>query len=245
MTGFRGHRQLGSGEVFWLPGDPGVAFTRNKRYALSNGVLVAATDSVANAIFRPIRTVTMAAASVAFTKPRDLDPAAATHDTTLVPCVVDCPAGLSIQRGKVKNYADETVVSYTASTRAIACTTGFTADDYPNGALLIVTGGPGVGEWNVIEDYDHTGGAAELLLICHRKFSATLTTSTTFTVLAPTDANNGLGLWGRCDLADDDELDVSDGDDDGDYVITASWQDLYRYGRLGHLPYSNVAPIYT
>jgi len=245
LLGFPSHRYTGKGEVFWLPGDPGVTFTRRSRYALSNGVLVAATDSAANAIFRPIRTVTAAAASTPFTKPADLDPAAQTADTTLIPCEVDIPDGVALQRGKINGHADETVVDYTASTRAIGCTTGFGADDRPNGALVYVYEGPGIGEWNIVEDYDHADGASELLLICHRKFDATLTTSSKFIVLASQAAANGLTLWGRCDLADEDELDVTDGADDGDYVIAASWQDLQEYGSIGHLPFASVASIYT
>ena len=129
------------------------------------------------------------------------------------------------------NQFDETVVSYTAATRAVEMTTGFTADDYVNGALAYVYEGAGIGECNVIEDYDHTGGAAELLAIFHRPFNATLDTSTKMIILAgEAAASRGTGIFGRCESADQNNLTVNQGADDGDWVILMDWREA-----AGHL----------
>ena len=56
-------------ERMWLPGDPGVTFTKGEMCSLSGGVLIAGTDSAANAYFRVDKTVVSPAASQEFVKP--------------------------------------------------------------------------------------------------------------------------------------------------------------------------------
>ena len=240
-------RRTTSNEIMWLPGDPGVTFTKGQMCSLSGGVLIAGTDSAANAYFRVNKTVVCPAASQAFVKPSDMkDHRNEAKDKTLVQVEVMVPGGVPVYLGNIKNWCDETVVSYTASTRAIAETTGHTADDYPNGALVYIYEGPGIGEVNVVEDYDHTGGAAELLLILHRATSATLTTSTKFIVLSEDDTGaNGVTLFGRVDLADDDEIDVADGASDGDYVVYMDWRQAAHYLALGQVPIINRMALYS
>jgi len=233
-------------ETFFLPGDPGVTFTKGEMCSFSGGVLIRGTDSAANAYFRVDKTVVCPAASQEFPKPGDVvDHRALDKDKTLVQCTAMVGAGNPVYLANIVNWTDETVVSYTASTRAIAETTGHGADDRSNGALLYVWGGPGLGEVNLCEDYDHTGGAAELLLITHRKFAATLTTSSTYIVLAPTSGANGVGLFGRVDLSDEDQIDVADGADDGDYVVYCDWRQIGHYLALGQLPIINRTALYT
>jgi len=239
-------RKTSANEVMFLPGDPGVTFTKGDLCTLSGGVLILGTDSAANGVFRVDKTVVCPAATQEFVMPSDVqDHRALDKDKTLVQVQVMVPDGAPVYLGNIKNWTDETVVSYTASTRAIAETTGHGADDRPNGALVYVYEGPGIGEVNVVEDYDHTGGAAELLLITHRKFKATLTTSSKYIVLAPTTAANGVGLFGRVDMADNDEIDVKDGADDGDYVIYCDWRMIGHYLALGQVPIINRMSLYS
>ena len=253
LARFEPHRQIGRGEVFWLPGDPGVTFTRGNAYIYTDGVLVAASDSSAGPHFYPTRTVTCAAASTPFTKPADLkEHDNATDETTLIPCTVGgLNAGTDVKLANYVNYQDETVVSYTASTRAIAMTTGLGADDRSQGSLVFIYEGPGAGEWNVIESYDHSGGAAALLMVCHRPFSATLTTSSKFIVLGSAAGDNPLHQFQRADLdAATGDIDCVDGggaagltDGDGDLMVCASWQDLGEYGAIGQLPVINANSV--
>ena len=230
----------------FLPGDPGVTYTKGELCSFSNGVLIAGTDSAANAVFRVDKTVVCPAATQEFVKPADIiDYRDTDIQKTLVQCTVMVTGGAPVYLANIKNYQDETVVSYDAATRAVEETTGHGADDRPNGALVYVYEGPGIGEVNIIEDYDHTGGAAELLLTMHRKFAATLTTSSKYIVLASTAAANAVSLFGRVDLADADEIDVADGGDDGDYVVYCSWHHIAHYLALGQLPIINRMALYT
>lgn len=241
------HRFTSKYEQFLLPGDPGVTFTRGQMCSLSGGVLIAGTDSAANAYFRVEKTVVCPAATQEFVMPSDVkDSRDEDKDKTLVLVTCMVGDGVPVYLANIKNWCDETVVSYTASTRAIAETTGHTADDYPNGALCYVYEGPGIGEVNVVEDYDHTGGAAELLLICHRKFKATLTTSSKLIILAEDDTGaNAVSLFGRVDLADDDEIDCADGASDGDYVVYCDWRQVAHWLALGQLPIINRMALYS
>jgi hypothetical protein len=231
-------RIAGEREIFWLPIDPGVTATRGKPYVMSDGVLVAASDSSAGPYFYPDRTVVGSAASNAFTKPADLKVTDnADTELTLVPCTTDLQAGTSIRLANYMNYADESVTSWTASTRTLVVVTGFDTNDYPNGALAYVYEGPGIGEWNIVEDYVH----ASLSVVFHRNFTATLTTDSKVVFLAPAAADNFLCLFGRCDFDSAiGDLDVSDGADDGDLIIAAGWQDLAEFGAIGQLPFVNA-----
>ena len=246
QTSLTGFREMGSSmgdEVFLIPGDPGVTFTKGELATISGGVLIDATDSLAPPQFQVVRTTICPAATQAFPKPSaQYNAGLADVDKTLVPVRwLNNMAGKPIMAGKLYGYSDETVVSYTANTRAIACTTGFGADDYANGALLYVYEGPGIGEVNVVEDYDHTGGAAELLLICHRAFTATLTTSSKFIVLAGASDANNVGMFSRMDIYDADQVDVVDGYDDGDFRVFGDWSAVGEQLKKGWLPFVTVA----
>jgi len=236
LKGFEWEREVALGEMLWIPGDPGVTFTEGDLVEISNGVLVVGTDSGANMIGRVDKTVVCPAAETAFPMPGNAYWAGDTsEEKTLIPMRPLIPVGTPVLKATFAGQQDETVVSYTAATRAIACTTGFGADDRPNGALLYVYEGPGKGEVNVVEDYDHTGGAAELLLICHRAFRTTLTTSSKFIVLSQTSGAVAMGFFGRLDsdAMADGKLDLTDGQDDGDFTIFMDFRKAAYY--LGNL----------
>lgn len=241
QVGLKKFRTIGESEVLHVPVDPGVTVIRDNLYSVSGGVLIAVTDSLATPHLRADKGRVVPAATQPFPKSSDfLANADDAEAKTLVGMKISAPAGTDILEAKIKSIADETVVSYVSATRAVECTTGFGADDRPNGALAYVYEGPGIGEVNVVEDYDHTGGAAELLLIFHRKFKATLTTASKFIVFGSTAAANSIGFFGRMDAIDSDELDILDGIDDGDYVVCGSWKDIAILAAKGHLP---VVPI--
>lgn len=234
QTGVRVHRRVADKEILLLPGDPGVTFYKNDYVAQSGGVLIAATDSLANAIGRVVKTTVCPAATQAFPIPgpgggiSDLDGEAA---KTLIPIEVDVPAGVKVMRWPITGYCDETVVSYTASTRAVALTTGFGTDNYGIGALAFVYEGTGKGELNIVEDYDHADGAAELLCIFHRAFNATLdTTSKLIFLTGKNAASDGRScILGRMDIYDKDQMHVDDGYDDGNYITFMDFMDAANH----------------
>lgn len=245
--GFEHLRQTSGEEIFWLPGDPGVTFTEGDEVANSNGVLILATDSLANTIGQVAKSVVSPAATQNFPRAADFDPVRyETEDKCLVPVRLRVPGNVKVSKATFKNHKDDTVITYDAATRAIACTTGFAADDYPNGGLLYVYEGPGAGEVNIVEDYDHTGGAAELLLICHRAFKATLTSASKFIVVSgEAVATRGVHLLGRIDGADSNELDAADGADDGDYVVVADWRSIAKFLKNLTLPVIHRSALFT
>lgn len=225
------HRSIGPDEIFYAAGDPGDTVGHGNALICSagEGVLDLCGDSEVPFAMAQ-KKVVMAANTTAFPKPADFDPASDASNT-LVPVKILGSAGVPIYHATFAGQTDDTVVSYTASTRAIAATTGCAADDRPNGGILYVYSGPGAGEMNIVEDYDHSGGAAALLTICHRAFATTLTTSSLYIVLYGEAAGSrGISPFGgRIDLADHDNLDVTDGANDGDWVTVLSWESGPKY----------------
>jgi hypothetical protein len=227
------HRYIADSEVIYVPGDPGDTFTRDHP-AIANvaaagvGVIDEASDSSASMIGMVAKTTVCPAATQGFPLPGAFLPRKGDAESlTLVPVRPRVAAGTPVYKASFANHWDDTVVSYTAATRAIACTTGMSADDYPNGGLLYVYEGTGAGQVNVVEDYDHTGGAAELLLICHRAFATALDSTSKFIVVGgEAVANYGISQFGRMDLDTNRALDASDGANDGDYVVYADWSEL-------------------
>jgi len=247
LKGFEWEREVAQGEVLWVPGDPGVTYTEGDLVEHSAGLVILGTDSGNGMVGRVEKTTVCPANTQAFPAPGDFYEAADTAaQKTLIPIRPIIPVGSTVLKATFAGHQDETVVSYTASTRAIACTTGFGADDRPNGALLYVYDGPGKGEVNVVEDYDHTGGAAELLLICHRPFNATLTTSSKFIVLSQTSGAVAQGFFGRLDsdAMGDGKLDLTDGQDDGDFTIFMDWRKAAYYLNNLMLPVVRSSLLY-
>jgi hypothetical protein len=243
-----GHEPVGrttDRELLWLPGNPGITYTKNDRVvytpttAGSAGLIILATDSVADAVGRVVKTVVCPAATQPFpvpgAQPGDLDGAAA---KCLVLVEMDVPCGVPVRQAPIVSYADETVVTTTPATPEITCTTGFGADDRPNGALCYIYEGPGKGEINFVDDYTHVG----LHLQFHRKWNATLTTATKMIVLSATGSANAVGCLGRMDLQDQSAgLEVDDGADDGNFVLYCDFFKLVEFLKNGALPYINAA----
>lgn len=249
MQGIKPYRTLGAREYFFVPGSAATTYTRGNRAFITptTGMLVTATDGDTFAPFTIERTVTCAAATQPFPRLADFQPAKYALDEAskgLVLVSAAIPAGTPISRAKIKNYADETVTAYSAASRYIGVTTGFATDDRPNGALVYVYEGPGAGEINIVEDYDHTGGAVELLVQTARPFNATLTTASKVIILASASGTNPLSMFGRADLADGDELDVTDGYDDGDFMVLGGFRELHQHITNGWLPIANAGAMY-
>ncbi len=245
------HRHWTEGAEVYVPANPGITIARGDNLAIgaaagAHGVAILSTDSLATSIGRASRSQVVPAATQAFPVPANHVPDGGAADLTLVPVRPQIAAGTPVFLATFKNHKDDTVITYTSSTRAIACTTGFTADDYPNGAWLYVYEGTGAGQVNIVEDYDHTGGAAELLLICHRPFATDLDSTSKFIVVSgEASADLGIGSFGRIDLADEDELDAADGANDGDYVVVMDFLRAPQYLRNLTLPVVSARALYV
>mgnify|MGYP001239060116 CR=1 FL=1 len=108
--GFEKVRTTGCSEIMWLPGDPGVTFTKGDEVALGTttgnaGLLILATDSLVDCVGRVAKTTICPAATQAFPKPGGSDklpkrPVAETRD--LLPSVPrgtnETRSGLSADR---------------------------------------------------------------------------------------------------------------------------------------------------
>lgn len=213
-------------EVLYVPGTAGTTYNRGDQVAMSAGIAVTAGgDTAPTAIVKD--TVACPANTQAFRTPFEFQPGGQeAADNCLVGIRPMVPAGTPKYLVSFANHQDETVVTYSAGSRYIECTTGFGADDRPNGALLYVYEGPGAGEVNVVTDYDHTGGAVELLLNVARPFNATLTSASKFIVLSSAAAANAVGQLDRADSVGSgtEKLDVADGVNDGNFVVFFSWE---------------------
>lgn len=227
-------------EVLYIPGDPGDTFTEGDQVVVTvgEGVLDPGAANEGGLIGRVAKTISCPANTQEFPLPRSFDPASLqTIDDCLIPIKVNVPVGLPIYKCTFKNHWDDTVAAYVAATRMAAMTTGMTADDYPNGGLVYVYEGPGIGEVNVVSDYDHTGGNNEKDLEHHRKFATDLTTSSKVIVLGGEGAaNRGVGFFGRCESADEDELTVNQGANDGDWAVFMDYRESARYLKNLTLP---------
>jgi len=184
--GLQFHRVVAENELLYVPGDPGDTYTRGDAVVatVGEGVLDIAADSEV-LVGTVAKTTVCPAATVAATKPAAFNPAFDSEaNRCLIPIYSRVPAGTPVYLATFAGHIDETVVSYLASTPYIEGTTGAGGDDRPNGALVYIYEGPGIGEVGVVADYDHTGGAVELEYILHRQFSATLTSSSKCIIVA-------------------------------------------------------------
>jgi len=236
LQGITVHSRVSENMIVWMPGDPGVTYTKGKFVSLgagagTYGVAIVAADSVARAIGRVHKTVVCPAAATPFpipgSPPLDLD-----GDTmkTLIPIEISRPpAGTQILKGRAYlNARDEAVTAYTKATRRVLVTTG-PGNDFGMGSLIYVYDGPGKGECNIVEDYDHTGGASEKMMTLHRPFNVDLTSASKilwFTNSAH--AADGIPpIGGLMDLdeasATTSEFDTADGYDDGNYETLMDW----------------------
>lgn len=236
--GFEFVRNVVHDEIMWVPGDPGdtytpgdlVTFTVGEGIAdpyvadeVPYGVVVGSHAIVCPSLATPFPRVGKSNQTAMWQNP----PSAATR--TLIPIRPLVPVGTCVHKATFASHVDDTVTSYLATTPYIAATTGHTGDDYPNGALVYVYSGPGAGEWNVVADYDHTGGAVELDLILHRAFTATLTSSSLYIVVTGQGASNkGVGFFGRIE-GDHNNLVANNGADDGHWTVFLDAREVEDY----------------
>ena len=244
-------------EIMYLPGDPGVTYTRGDSVYMNGswGTATAGVEGLLQVtpadgtvqIGTVTRTTVCPANTQAFPGPGLHNPIEwAAEDKTLVPVKVSVAAGVQVYKCTFASHKDDTVVTYSASSRYIEETTGHGTDDYPNGALVYVYEGPGAGEINVVDDYDHTGGATELLLQLHRPFVATLTSASKIIVLTgEAAANRGISLFGRIAQKDVNELDAADGANDGKWVVFADFLRIPYYLKNLWLPVIKASDIYV
>jgi len=209
-------------EVFLLPGDPGVTFTRGDAVIITDGVLVLATDSTIPVGFVDKTTVCPAATQAA-SPPAEIDKIEdAAADKCWIPIKMNVPGGVPKFRVTFAGHADDAVVSYSGAGASsyVQLTTQLGNDNDSNGAICYVYDGPGKGEILMVADYDDAGGTPNAKQILHRQAKATLTTSSSVITLEGEGSGvGGIGFLGRCDAADHNNVDMSDGYDDGDFVL--------------------------
>lgn len=245
--GFELWRYTTENEILWLPGDPGVTFTKGDQVVMdlttagSSGTLIVHAGSAVGVagvgpLGRVMQTTVCPASSTSFPKPAEFDPVDRSgSNLCLVPVKIDIAAGVPIYRVTFANHQDETVAGYSAPD--ITDTTGHSANDYPNGALLYVYEGPGIGEVNIVEDYVHAGPTTK----CHRNFATALTTSSKYISLDGEAATfKGVHLFGRCEPEDEDNITVAGGANDGEFVVYGSWQEMGMFLSTLSLPVVNA-----
>ena len=245
--GLEFHRYVAEHEVLYVPGDPGDTYTRGDAVVatVGEGVIDVAADSEV-AIGTVAKTTVCPAATTAFPKPADFYPAFDSDaGKALIPIHSAVPAGTPVYLATFAGHIDEVVVSYDAATPYFEGTTGAGADDRPNGAFVYVYEGPGIGEVNLVADYDHAGGAVDKLYTLHRTFSATLTTSSKLIVLAgEAAASRGIGAFGRIDLQDQNNLHTADGANDGIFVVYMDWRRAAEYLKNLTLPVVRASALH-
>ena len=245
--GLEFHRVVSENEIIYCPGDPGDTYTRGDAVVatVGEGVVDVAADSEV-AIGTVAKTTICPAASQAFPLPADFYPS---HDSAAGNCLVPLhsavPAGTPVYLATFAGHIDETVVSYLASTPYFEGTTGAGADDRPNGAFVYVYEGPGIGEVNLISDYDHTGGTVELEYQTHRAFATALTSASKCIILAgEAAASRGIGCFGRVDLQDQNNLHAADGADNGIFLVYMDWRKAAYYLKNLTLPVVRASALH-
>lgn len=247
--GFEYLRQTAGQEIFYLPGAVSTTYTRGDLLTISTGTntLAAVGDSTAPIYFRCEKTVTTPGTTTPFPKPADFDAskiAGGDGDKwdTLVPVSLNVPIGAPVYLATLVNFTTDDVATYTSGTPSITLTSALGADDDANGALVYFDAGPGAGEFNMGADY--ANGTKILTLL--RTPSATLTSSTDVAILEGEGSQvGGMSFFGRIDTSDQDgEVDVSDGYDDGNFVLFGDLRDISRYLSKGQFPVISANYLY-
>lgn len=248
-VGFQEKRILKAGAHVLLPGVPGSTYTRGNalvKNAPGNtanaGLWVEASDSSAAPLAVVTKTVTCPGATTCgFPYSRSggaMDPSYLADDSnvanTLIPAELIRGGELTVFHVPFGNYTgDEVLAAYTAATPSVTVTTSFGADDDPNGGIIWIYDGPGAGQWNIVTDYAHGTAIATLA----RKFEVAPTTASKYIMLEGGGSGvGGVGPFGRCDLKDANEVDVSDGVDDGDFIVILSGEMICEAMTRGYLP---------
>lgn len=235
VAGFSSYRKVSGDTIFWVAGDPGVTFAKGDKINMENGVaaLAAADDAsfgtVVQSVTCPANTTAFAVPSAHIVNRQDATP----QFSTLVPIRLDLTGEVHAEKCLFKNHMDDTVSSYTSGTRTIVhAGSALGSDDEGIGGLLYVYEGPGKGEVNIVEDYTTSSKS----IVCHRPFNATLTSSSKFILLGTVGADNGVGQLSRLELADEDELDVTNGTDNGNYQVVLDWREAAVFLNKLQLP---------
>ncbi len=245
--GFEELRRFLAEQVILVPGDPGVTYEQGDLVTLTNGVLAKISAS-AKALARVARKTVCPAATTAMPLPQEfnyLNIDADSKYSALVPIRPLVADGVRVFKATFASHQDDTVVSYSSASRYIEATTGFGADDRPNGALVYVYEGTGAGQVNIVEDYDHTGGTVEKMLVLHRPFATDLdSTSKIIVVSGEAAASKGVSFLGRIDAADENNLTAADGADDGDFAVLMDFREAADFLKNLTLPVIDAAALY-
>lgn len=235
--GFELVRHTTEEEILYLPTDPGITVAKGDLLIKSvagasatageQGTVVLGVGDDANHLGVAQESIVSPAATVPFPKPLLFDPVAkADTDKTLVPVKVAIASGVPIYKATFKNHLDDTVTAYSASTPSVTLGTGIGTNDYGNGALVYCYEGTGKGGYGIIVAYVQSTKVATL----HRAFPVALDTTSKLIILEGAAAvDQGISLMGRIDAADEDELDCSDGADDGNWVVYMDWREMDKY----------------
>jgi hypothetical protein len=224
-------------EIFLLPGDPGVTYTKGDTVTPgaiggsasgADGVLSRCTAGAlaSTAIGTVMRTTICPSKTTGFPTSSQLNTIEnATDDQCLIPVKMWVAKGAPIYEVTFADHKDDTVITYTAATPQVALTTGLSADDYPAGAVVYVYTGTGAGQMNIVDSYDHTGGAAEKMLVFHRAFQTALDSTSKMIILSGEGAVvTGIQFFGGIDMKDSTQLQADDGSNDGDFVLFMDWR---------------------
>lgn len=259
--GFEFERHVAQDEILWLPGDPGITYTRGDLVAIgassatTGGLLIKATDSLVDCVGVVAKTVICPAASQAFPIPKSSalwgDESAAMK--TLIPVRPLYPAGTPVFKVTFSGHVDDTVTSYAASAGTmtgngayIEMGTGMATDDYGSGAYVYVYSGTGAGQINISSDYDHAGGTVSTMLGLVRPFEIALDSTSKIIVLAgEAAADRGMAVFGRIDAYDHNELHAADGSNDGDFVNVLDFRQAADYLSKLQLPVISARALFN
>lgn len=233
------------GEILYVPGDPGDTYNEGDlvTFTVGEGIAdaVGANELPMGVVAPTPQIVCPSSTSAGFPRFRngsaDIGKILTDEMKTLVPIIPWCAMGTQIRYVRFEDYLTDDVASYSSSGPYAALTTGVTANDYPNGALVLAYSGTGIGQWNVVADYVHTGGSVELQLDFHRKFSTDLDSTTDLLILAGEGATNkGVGFFGRTGPEDSGNVEVDQHADDGVLCVFADARTISYDLERGLLP---------
>lgn len=234
--GFQSLRYVEKNEILWVPGDPGDTFNKGDVVTFTTGEGLADIAAADEAPFGVVAETVVCPAATAVGFPTLGEGASVgwgqlqdASTKTLVPIIPLVPVGTPIFDVSISDQNDdENVVSYSSLT----LTVGSAAQDDANGALVYVYGGAGKGQWNIVQD---VGSSNDLVL--HRIFDTALDATSDVIWLAGEAADSrGVGFFGRVTLKTAASVDVSDGADNGGFVVYLDARSVVSYLRRLMLP---------
>lgn len=232
-------RHIAPTETMWIPGDPGDTYTRGDLVTATVGEGVVDPASTNEAPIGVVHktVVCTAAATAGFPvfgpgQSRGMGQVPDDQLKTLVEIIPFAPAGAPIFKCTFQDHQDdENITAYTAATPSI--TTAVAGNDYHDGALVYVYGGPGEGQWNVISDSVNATSVNTL----HRIFNTALTTASDVIILAgQAAANRGVGFFNRTGMTDASTLEVDDHADNGTLTVFLDARNVGEYLSVLQLP---------